>query len=476
MITLTGGKIDRPEGRKPLRIAAALDCSGSMEGGKLDWAKRSLGVFIDNLTADDVFGLVAFSDSVFSVYDPARMTQANKEGAKAALATLRSRNMTNLSGAAIEIYNLLQGPAPAAAQSNPVLGEAGPRKVEVDGSEQDDASAKPFLSRGFLFTDGLPTAGEVNKDRLIALAGRRPGGASLTTFGYGADHDSDLLVKMAKSGGGNFYYISNVDACPAFFGREFGGLISCVAQGIKVKLTAAPGVRFAKVLNDFDVTSNADGTECTIAVDDVFADEARHIVIELALPEKTKAVTVRASKLCDVDVAFTDVRSSSAAAIQTKVKIDYVKDGEQQRDGAKDVEGQIARLQAAAAQLRAKTFADRGDFVSARSVLRTAQQQLSDAGNVAYAANLGQTSLRMSAVAYDPNELTSSASAYYRGRGTTDATSDLVDGAAVRNGAAQFQQQAGSAVQPPSGGVTTPQDSAAPEQAAPGLAKKRSRH
>jgi hypothetical protein len=445
LISLEGGKIDRPKDRKPLRIGAAVDCSGSMrDGGKIENAKQSLKIFIDNLTPDDAFGLVGFSDSVFSVFEPMFMTPENKEKAKVEVDKLNTINMTNLSGATLEAYNMVKGklPKPEKKEAKKAeFGKVGGVKIIDDANDTTE-----FLARGFLFTDGLPTAGEMDKSKLIELAGKRPSGASLSCFGYGSDHDAELMASMAKRGGGNFYFIKNIDECPAFFGREFGGLISCVAQGIKVELTAAAGVKFTKVYNDFDVNANDEETECTISVDDIYAEETRKLLVMVELPEKSKAVAARSSKLCDVEVTYTDLKTGEEVKLEESVKIDYVKKEEAQDKGDKLVLEQILRFKAADAQAEARKLADKGQYVQASSLMCSIVQDFAAIGTegaMAMSADIQKNVIpTLNDQAYDSNYLVSNTRSYTGGRGMTAGSAHAFDRGVVAKSALSFQAQA----------------------------------
>lgn len=50
------------------------------------------------------------------------------------------------------------------------------------------------------------------------------------TFGYGSEHDTDLLHALASAGNGLFYYIDNKDSIPESFCDCLGGLLSVAAQ------------------------------------------------------------------------------------------------------------------------------------------------------------------------------------------------------------------------------------------------------
>lgn len=54
--------------------------------------------------------------------------------------------------------------------------------------------------------------------------------ACVFTFGYGGDHDADLLHAVAEAGNGLFYYIDNSESIPESFCDCLGGLLSVAAQ------------------------------------------------------------------------------------------------------------------------------------------------------------------------------------------------------------------------------------------------------
>ncbi len=54
--------------------------------------------------------------------------------------------------------------------------------------------------------------------------------ACVFTFGYGSEHDADLLLGIAEAGNGLFYYIDNGESIPESFCDCLGGLLSVAAQ------------------------------------------------------------------------------------------------------------------------------------------------------------------------------------------------------------------------------------------------------
>ena len=96
LLTLTAP--DSPAGRKrpALNLAAVLDRSGSMAGEKLDYAKRSTQLLLDQLAPDDRFSLVTFDDEVQPLVESA--TVSDPTALSAAIAGIQAGNCTNLSG------------------------------------------------------------------------------------------------------------------------------------------------------------------------------------------------------------------------------------------------------------------------------------------------------------------------------------------------------------------------------------------
>lgn len=403
MLTLEGRKLEASQ-RKPLSISVAIDCSGSMGGEKIDYAKKSLLKLIEHLAESDTLAIVGFSDTVFSVLSPTKMSSEAKDHAKREVQKLQSMSATNLSGALLEAYQNLG-------------------KIE---------SSKDAIQRAFIFTDGLPTAGVTGKSALVEMAGKRPEGGSLTTFGYGQDHDPELLMSMAKRGGGNFHFVKTPDDVPKAFGHELGGLLSVVAQAVKAKVKAAPGVKILEVLNDLDVDAKDDHSEVTVSVDDVYAEEKRRIILKLELPEKSKAVAVRPSTVVDVEANFHDLRSNEPRMVEHTVKIEYVKPEEAQKDANKEVAEQIALLKAAQAQDEAQKLAAKGNFAGAQAVINGAVVACSAIGTPMADAVARDLRTNVACCYKDEetyggsqNYLFSNKVAYRSGRGMTAGTRDM---------------------------------------------------
>lgn len=388
VVLLTGLKAPKidSENRQPLNLVTVLDISGSMSGDKIERMKKTVQILIGHLTEHDQLGIVVFSTNFTKLASVKPMTSDRKEELKTRVAGLQTRSTTNISGATLLGFELLQ---------------------DVKGS----------INRALLFTDGLPNVGLCEYDQLIEMVNSRPKHVSLSCFGFGSDHDPELLQGMAKAGGGNFYFVEDVDSLNSSFAQELGGLVSCFAQNIKIEVTFKPGV------SDVDVLNKAweweyDDDKLTIRLPDLYAEEEKNILTKLSLDKREKRLP-REITIADIKVTYTDLIDKKEKTIKGKAKIEFVKEGEESTEEDKDIKIQLARLEAAEAQRKAVEMANAGDFSGAQKRLRRAGSILRSAGDMVFAEELVTLEKDFSQDSYSAmaaNDALSNAYAYGRGR------------------------------------------------------------
>src|SRR5437773_7780296 len=157
-------------------LVAVLDVSGSMSGEKLDQAKAALVQLLGTLRPSDRFRVITFSTDVRR-YAPAWTDAAGEHvrDAQQWVRALSAEGGTNIAGALSEAF-----------ATSPAEGALG---VVV------------FL------TDGMPTVGETDPERIADQADRGRGAFRVFAFGVGYDVNTYVLERLTERARGVAEYI-----------------------------------------------------------------------------------------------------------------------------------------------------------------------------------------------------------------------------------------------------------------------------
>ncbi len=195
-------------------LVAVIDVSGSMSGEKIAQAKLALTQLIGGLRDSDRFRLVAFSGGVrryASAWTPA--TVANRSDAGNWIRSLEAEGGTNIAGALTEAF-----------------------------AEPPDAEA---LGVVVFLTDGQPSVGENDPERIAELAEQGRGRFRVFAFGVGDDVNTYLLDRLSERARGTTEYVrpgENIE-------RAVGALAAKVASPVltDLALSASQGVELYDV-------------------------------------------------------------------------------------------------------------------------------------------------------------------------------------------------------------------------------------
>jgi Ca-activated chloride channel homolog len=174
MLTLSPGRVQGTPA--PRDLAVVVDTSGSMSGEKMEQARQALHRILATLNTSDRFRLIAFSNRV-EAHRPA-WTAASRpaiEEARAWVNGLSASGGTNISGALDEAFR-----TPAGEGRLPLT---------------------------IFITDGMPTVGEMDPDRIAARVEANRRDARIFTFGVGYDLQTYLLERVAIAGRGTVDYV-----------------------------------------------------------------------------------------------------------------------------------------------------------------------------------------------------------------------------------------------------------------------------
>eukprot|EP00667_Euglena_gracilis_P006745 EG_transcript_6804 len=186
-------------------------------------------------------------------------------------------------------YTTVQVPLPGAGgqPADPI-----PPLITATPPSQPAADPAPRAAAGnevvavWLFTDGLANEGIQDREQLVQatkdrLQGMTPA-CNVFTFGFGADHDAQLLKDVADAGHGMYYFVENEGAIARSFADCLGGLMSVVAKGIKLTATLAAGVTVHRVFTKFEHERSP--TLAWVKIADLYSEEERDIILEIEVP------------------------------------------------------------------------------------------------------------------------------------------------------------------------------------------------
>ena len=280
--------IDSPaafSSRSPIEIHAVVDTSSSMTGEPIEQVKHSLRFIISQLGEDDSLSITSFSNDSDLVLPLTKTDTTLKETIVRKINNIRAHGSTNLSSGLLQAIQQLSG---------------------LEGT------SKIIL----LFTDGNMNMGITNNQNLLDAIQSQIGDKNVPIYsmGYGPSHNSELLTTL--SGNGAYYFIDHIDTIPNTFGKCIGGLLSIVAQNVKISIDMNPSTTYTidTVLTPFKFSG--DDTSKVIKIGDLYAGETKNIPVIFKLP--SYQLQIDPVNIYNVSIDWYDVqRKQFSTAIHT---------------------------------------------------------------------------------------------------------------------------------------------------------------
>lgn len=198
--------------RAPLRLAVTIDVSGSMEDN-LDFVKRGLRMMVDQLDAADEMAIVVYGARGEVLQGLTTMDADGKSTMNEVIDDIHSEGSTNMEEGMSLAYGLL---AP----------EAGAVGVE---------------DRLVLVTDAQPNTGSTSMDSFLGMARYyAAAGIGITVLGVDLNIGSELQDALAKTPGGNAYFLADDESLDHVFKDEFDYMMSPLAYDLEVSVTPGP--------------------------------------------------------------------------------------------------------------------------------------------------------------------------------------------------------------------------------------------
>jgi Ca-activated chloride channel family protein len=293
-IGLHGGEIPGEAKRAPVNLALVIDKSGSMQGKKLESAKKAAILAIDHLAANDIISIIAY-DSNVEVLFPASKAE-DREALRRAIERLEAGSNTAL----------FAGVSKGARELRKFL-------------------SKEYVNRIILLSDGLANEGPSTPAELAELGSSlRREGIAVTTFGLGLGYNEDLMAQLARSSDGNHAFIEEPQELARYFNLEFGDVLNVVAQDVEIKVNGYQ-VRPTRVLG-----RDADIRDMTVkaGMNQLYSRQEKFILLELEVPA-TETLSPR--HLAEVQVTYLNLLTRSRDSLSQEVSIRFSRDPEEVR-------------------------------------------------------------------------------------------------------------------------------------------------
>ncbi len=247
-------------------VIIAIDISGSMNGIKIEQAKKAASFIINNLNEDDMFNIVTYQ-GIVEVYSSA-MLPSTHDNVKNALSFI-----TNLSaGGGTNINEALQ------------------RAMGITG----DTERPGYL---LFLTDGLPTVGETNEmniARNCLLANKNK--TRVFSFGVGYDVNARLLERISEQNSGMSAYVKPGENLEIILSEFYRSIQSPVLTDITVAFAVNGNKDYEgsfavfKAIPDMATTFSANGIKevYPASIPDMFEGSQIELFGKYLLPGKTK--------------------------------------------------------------------------------------------------------------------------------------------------------------------------------------------
>lgn len=190
-------------------LVCLIDCSGSMDGHKLAEVQKSLIYMIELMGDNDRMSLICFNSQATILNSLRVCSIENKRGRlRTKIQNLRAMGGTNIVGGLQKALKMLS-----------------------------KRTTKNQITSIFLLSDGNDSYKLQGLDVVFDAYDPKIGDYSIHTFGYGSDHDPELMTSLAEQKGGSFYYIEDLSTVDEAFIDCLGLLKSSVGYSAIAKLT-----------------------------------------------------------------------------------------------------------------------------------------------------------------------------------------------------------------------------------------------
>lgn len=333
-IDLEGIRREETE-RTPVNIAIVIDKSGSMNGNKLAQAKEAAIMAVERLGQDDYVSIITYSSKVDVLMPSTRVT--NTTEFRHRIKSIRSNGQTAL--------------------------YAGTKRGIHELEEFLDENR---VNRVILLSDGLANVGPSKPsdlEKLGQMAGSK--GISITTIGLGLGFNEDLMTKLAYASDGNHAFVKHERDLVDIFNKEFGDVLSVIAQDIEIIIECEVGIKPIRLLGR---RAEVRGQTIRVKLNQLYGAQSKHLIIEAELDEAHEEGDRSFAK---VTIDYRSLQKKSRETLSANTKINFTKNKKRAAKAVnKRVMSDVIEQIAIERNEQAVSLRDKGDVKRAKMLLQ----------------------------------------------------------------------------------------------------------
>ncbi|MGC4113720.1 MAG: VWA domain-containing protein [Myxococcales bacterium] len=275
------------ERREPVQLALVIDCSGSMQGPKIENTRSAAREVVRQLRDGDRLVIVSYETSARVVLPSIEINDVNRARALSAVEEIVAEGSTNLSGGVDLATRMLFA----------------------------DSRADKSVRRMVLLSDGQANMGELRNEKLFAMAADLRGrGVTLSAVGVGVDFNSTLMEGLSEHGGGRFRFLDEPTAIATAFVKELTLAAKLVAADVKIVLHPADGVTIEDVYgNLFERV----GSDVVVSLPDLASTTHQRVLARLTVRPSAGQFPVVDAVATFAEIATDRARAMSLAPTLT---------------------------------------------------------------------------------------------------------------------------------------------------------------
>ena len=345
--------------RASVDLVCVLDVSGSMAGEKLRLLIQTLEYLLTLLSDDDRLCIITFNDASRRLSRLLRMTQTGKKDIQMIIKRIGAGGGTNIAAGMKHALQVIK-----------------------------DRRTRNQVTGVFLLSDGIDYhSGTESRVRNLLTASALEENFTISCFGYGNDHSPDEMTKIAELKDGSFFYIEKYSQLEGCFVDCLGGLISVVAEDVKLQIQVEPSEIFPemKILKCYGQnlwTEDIKNKAYTIKLEQLISGKQKDFVLLVQIPPTTRSLldhekaTTIASAKCEMKLTVNDSKDLLVKKAELSVTFSNEEEEFKADEPYKDVMINYYRVRAAEIIFETRELADQRKYKEAKKMLADFREEL----------------------------------------------------------------------------------------------------